>query len=326
MNRWQLGLAAGLGAALSVALVGLYLDHRGEAGREAEREDPIVAPSRVRIEAGGPVVVLDSIETANIGLETAVLGSASASPPRSLPAVVVEEPERVASLRAPISGRLSLPPGTRWPSIGDRLDGNTEVAQVSDARPLTLPLSGMVTRLGARPGEIVAAGQLLLEVVDRSRPAVRVVWDPVAGTAPRTLLLAPPGSGGRVAARLIGPAPEADPLTRRPTFLYRADRAWPGSTPGTPVAALAPSDSPATRGAMVPDEAVVQWDGLAWAYRRRGAGTFERVAVPTDRPVAGGWLAPRGLAAGDTVVITGAQELLSEEFRARISVGDESGE
>jgi hypothetical protein len=32
------------------------------------------------------------------------------------------------------------------------------------------------------------------------------------------------------------------------------------------------------------------------------------------------------LAPGDTVVVTGAQELLSEEFRARVTVGDESGE
>jgi hypothetical protein len=76
----------------------------------------------------------------------------------------------------------------------------------------------------------------------------------------------------------------------------------------------------------VPDEAVVQWDGLAWAYRRSGAGRYERVAVPTDRPVPGGWIAARGFTPGDTVVVTGAQELRSEEFRARVSVGDESGE
>jgi hypothetical protein len=76
----------------------------------------------------------------------------------------------------------------------------------------------------------------------------------------------------------------------------------------------------------VPDRAVVQWDGLAWAYRRHGAERYERVAVPTERPVAGGWIAASRLRAGDTVVVTGAQELLSEEFRARVTVGDESGE
>jgi hypothetical protein len=77
---------------------------------------------------------------------------------------------------------------------------------------------------------------------------------------------------------------------------------------------------------MVPDRGVVQWDGLAWAYRRTGVDTFERVRVPTDRPVPGGWIVTRDFATGDTVVLAGAQELLSEEFRARVSVGEESGE
>jgi hypothetical protein len=50
------------------------------------------------------------------------------------------------------------------------------------------------------------------------------------------------------------------------------------------------------------------------------------VRVATDHPVPGGWLTGPPLAAGDTVVLRGAEELLSEEFRARVTVGDESGE
>jgi len=326
MTRWRVGLALAAGAGLVAGVLALYLEHRGEADRESEREAPIVAPSRLRLEDGGPVVAIDSAEARRMGLETAVLASASGAPPLRLPAQVVEEPERIAAVRAPLSGLLSVPAGARWPAIGDRVDAGAAVGQVSDARPLAPPLGGTVTRVGARPGEIVAAGQLLLEVVDRSRPAVRVVWDPAAGEPPASVVLEPPGAARRISARLIGPAPEADILTRRPAYLYRAERAWPGATPGTPVSALAPSRAPVARGAMVPDAAVVQWDGLAWAYRRRGPGTYERVAVPTDRPVAGGWIAARGLSAGDTVVITGSQELISEEFRARVSVGDEAGE
>jgi hypothetical protein len=129
-----------------------------------------------------------------------------------------------------------------------------------------------------------------------------------------------------VAARLVGPAPEADPVTRRPAYLYRAERAGPGATPGTPVVALVEGAGRATEGVLVPDAAVVQWEGLAWAYRRRAPDAFERVRVPTDRPARGGWIAGPPLAPGDTVVVRGAQELLSEEFRARVTVGGESGE
>jgi hypothetical protein len=70
----------------------------------------------------------------------------------------------------------------------------------------------------------------------------------------------------------------------------------------------------------------VQWEGLAWAYVRRGPGEYARTRVPTDQPAQGGWVAGPPLAVGDSVVVTGVQELLSEEFRARVTVGEESGE
>jgi hypothetical protein len=82
------------------------------------------------------------------------------------------------------------------------------------------------------------------------------------------------------------------------------------------------------RGVFVPSAAVVQWDGLMWVFRRHAAGQYARVRVPEDQPVPGGWLAPEagGLAPGDTVVVRGAQVLLSEEFKSRVRVGDEVAE
>jgi hypothetical protein len=116
-------------------------------------------------------------------------------------------------------------------------------------------------------------------------------------------------------------------VTRRAAYLYRAERAWPGATPGTAAVAIATSQAaPVAAGVLIPDAAVVQWEGLAWTYRRRAPGQFERVRVETTAPVAGGWVARAPFAAGDSVVVRGAQELLSEEFRARVTVGDEAGE
>jgi hypothetical protein len=71
---------------------------------------------------------------------------------------------------------------------------------------------------------------------------------------------------------------------------------------------------------------VVQWDGLEWAWLRRDAGRFIRVRVPTDRPVSAGWLVGPPWQTGDSVVVRGAEQLLSEEFRARVTVGDEVAE
>jgi hypothetical protein len=185
-----------------------------------------------------------------------------------------------------------------------------------------------VTRVGAQPGSLVEAGQTLLEVADYSRPLVRVAWLERAGAAPVRRLSLSSGEGApRVDARLVGPAPEADPVTRRPAYLYRASHAWPGATPGTPVEAIVPGQGgSASEGVLVPDPAVVQWEGLAWAYRQRAPGRFERARVTTSRPAPGGWIAGPPFAPGDSVVVRGAEELLSEEFRARVTVGDESGE
>jgi biotin carboxyl carrier protein len=316
-----------LAATLAAALTLLYRAHRREVDLEAQREAPVVAASRLEEGREAVFVALDSADGRRIGLATEPLRPISRAPEARLAAEVVAEPERRAVIRAPVGGRLTVPDGGRWPSLGDRVRAGVPIAQVSDARPLAPPLAGVVTRVGAQPGAIVEVGQELLEIVDYSRPLIRVAWADPAGGSPRpSIVLTPPDSALRIPARLVGPAAEADPVTRRPAYLYRAARSWPGATPGTPMVALVPGEARATPGVLVPDRAVVQWDGFAWVYLQRAPGRFERVRLATDRPTPGGWIAGAPLAAGDTVVVTGAEELLSEEFRARVTVGDEAGE
>lgn len=321
-----------LAVALAIALVVLYRGHRLEGAREAARDAPVVAPSRVSRESEVVMVSLAPAERRRVGIELAMVRPAPPGAESRLMGEVVPETERAAVLRAPVAGRFTVPDGVRWPALGERVAAHVALAQVSDAQPLALPIGGVVTRVGAQPGALVEAGQALLEVADYSHPLVRVAWLDPRGGPPPTRLRVGPGSTAsaiRVLAHLVGPAPEADPVTRRAAYLYRADRTWPGATPGTPVAAYAETrearGAPAA-GALVPDSAVVQWEGLAWAYRARRADQFERVRVATDRPGAGGWVVDGPLTAGDSVVVRGAEELLSEEFRARVTVGDESGE
>lgn len=311
---------------LVAALAGVLILRPGSGSdREgADDEAPIVAPSRVSENGGEPRVVLDSAEVRRIGLRTAALAPASVHSGRRLPAQVIPEPERTVTLRAPVAGRLTVAEGRRWPSLGERLQPGATLGRVSDAQPLSVPIGGAVTAVGARPGEIVEAGQMLLELADNSHPVVRVAWPAEAGRPAERISLSPAG-GPQVEAMLIGPAPEADPLTRQPAYLYRAHARWPGAVPGTPVTASV-SDGAKAEGVLVPDAAVVQWEGLAWTYLRRGPGEYARVRVSTDQPAPGGWVAGPPLAPGDSVVVTGVQELLSEEFRARVTVGEESGE
>lgn len=292
---------------------------------EADADDAIVAPSRVVVNEGEPRVVLDSAERRRIGLRVAALAHASMETGRHLPGQVIPEPERTVTLRAPVTGRLTVAEGGRWPVLGQRLVAGTTVGRVSDAQPLTVPIGGMVTAVSARPGEIVEAGQALLELADNTRPVVRIAWPGDAGQPPARVSLLPSAGEPPVEASLLGPAPEADPLTRRPAYLYRSRGRWTGAVPGTPVTAVVP-DGEKAEGVLVPDDAVVQWEGLAWVYVSRGGGAFGRVRVPTEQPVPGGWIADDPFEEGDSVVVTGVQELLSEEFRSRVTVGEESGE
>jgi hypothetical protein len=114
------------------------------------------------------------------------------------------------------------------------------------------------------------------------------------------------------------------------------------------IVAVAGSGAP-SHGVFVPAAAVIQWEGLAWVYiedhepeaRDDSAGhpvggsddhaghtTYVRERVDTSHPVDGGWLVASqpddaGLARGDLVVVRGAQQLLSEEFKSRANTGDE---
>ena len=186
-----------------------------------------MAPSRIAERENEPRVVLDSAEASRIGLTMAALAPATAQEGRRLPGQVIPEPERTVTVRAPVAGRLTVTRGGRWPSLGERLEAGAPLGHVSDAQPLSVPIAGIVTAVGARPGEIVEAGQTLLELADNSHPVVRVAWPADVGR-PATRILLLPASGPVVEATLIGPAPEADPLTRQPAYLYRVTRALGG--------------------------------------------------------------------------------------------------
>jgi hypothetical protein len=289
---------------------------------------PATEPSRMVASEGQAAIVLDTATKRRIGITTAVLQPLQHPGELALAGEIVNDPSALAIVRAAVSGRLTIPEGARWPAFGDPLAAGAVLGQVSDALPLTAPRSGVVSRILAQPGELVQAGQGLLEITDYGRPLARIAWGSVAPQQPPTAIFVAPAehSTTRFPARLVGPAPEADPLTRWPAFLYRLDRGWPGARPGAAVQAFVADPKTLLRGVFIPADAVVQWDGLTWVFLERGTGRYIRTRVSAERPVPGGWLEAGDVAAGDTVVIRGAQQLLSEEFRAKIVVGEEVGE
>ena len=124
----------------------------------------------------------------------------------------------------------------------------------------------------------------------------------------------------RVKASLLSPSPKTDPKFQGLSFFYHAPSS--GFLPGMTVTAYLPVGS-SMKGVLVPASAVVWQQGSAWVYVQHNPGRFVRRKLSTDMPMAEGWFSPGGFEPGEMVVVTGAQQLLSEEFHAQIQSDDE---
>ena len=121
-----------------------------------------------------------------------------------------------------------------------------------------------------------------------------------------------PDAGARLPGYLVSPSAQSDPGIAGKSFIYRVPAPIAA---GTPVVAFVPGSEQSTSGVQVPSAAVVWYAGQPWVYVQSGPERFARrplqPAVETD----GGFFVPKGLNAGDSVVTSGAQLLLSEEQR-----------
>jgi biotin carboxyl carrier protein len=342
MTRRRVIFVVGGIAAAVVITVG-FLAGRKELGKERDREAPVAAPSLLRqvsTDAGSEAaIILDDATVQRIGIRTITIGNAaSGGGSIKLTGELVSDPARITTIRAAVPGRVTALGGA-WPSLGQTLSAGREFAQVSDARPLVVPRTGVVTRISSQPGELVQAGQELVELTDFREPLARVVWRLDLPLSPTPTVTVTPlgGLGAGSLARYVAPAAHVDTVTRAPAFMYRVSATWPGARPGLPIVATIPDPRASASGVFVPTEAVVQWEGLSWAYVQRASSAaagrapqhaYVRVRIDTANPIDGGWIvqqAVNGVSAGNTIVVRGAQQLLSEEFRARIEVGNEGG-
>ncbi|HKT07079.1 MAG TPA: HlyD family efflux transporter periplasmic adaptor subunit [Gemmatimonadaceae bacterium] len=326
-------VAGAVAAAIALGAI-IVWSSRGRHEADTSGEESVAPPNRLRAAPGQrgdeAAIVLGGAERDRAGIATRVASGSSAPRHVRLTGELIANPSRQVDVLAPVGGRLTDAGGSgHWPALGDRVAAGAVLGQVSDALPLTAARGGIVTHVGAQPGEMVQAGQELLEITDFAEPLARVVWSADApGAAPRDLSIEPstasPGeASASVPARLVGQGATVDSLTRAPVYLYRLSRAWPGARPGAPIVALVPEPRSLVSGVFVPGSAVVQWQGLPWVYVQHGPNAYVRMRIDASHPVPGGWITALGVAQGDTIVVQGAQVLLSEEFRSRLSVGED---
>jgi hypothetical protein len=144
-----------------------------------------------------------------------------------------------------------------------------------------------------------------------------VPFDLKVDPASAPLVVAPIAAKGEGReAIFVSPSPQVDPQAAGRTFFYRV----PGRDLriGTRVEGRFRSDAEAREGVIVPVSAVVWHAGKAWAYVELDEEKFERREVATRNELDGGWFNSGVFKPGEEVVVSGAQLLLSEEFRYQI--------
>jgi hypothetical protein len=189
-------------------------------------------------------------------------------------------------------------------------------------------VQGFTTQAHQQWGDVIAEwisnGAPELETLLRLQNVLLLVSLPsdVSVTASPEVALIETSPGKMSSARLVSRALRADPRLQGESFFYTTTAKDSGLLPGMNVSILMPL-GPASAGVVVPRTATVWWQGKAWVYVERQPNGFTRCEIATDFPVEQGWFVTSGLAAGDRIVISGAQLLLSEELRAQIqTAGD----
>jgi hypothetical protein len=161
-----------------------------------------------------------------------------------------------------------------------------------------------------------AALQTLLK---RQSRLVRLVFPhelPRSSALPRILIAPVSISGQQVEARFISESDQGSMVLPGKTYFYIVD----GSDlrVGTRVVATVTTGGEKRDGTIVPNEAVVWHAGKAWVYVMQDPETFARYEISIANELYDGWFQSGLLAAGDKVVVSGAQLLLSEELKFQI--------
>lgn len=181
--------------------------------------------------------------------------------------------------------------------------------------PLELAHGGEVVEVGAHPGEAVEPGALLLRVA-RFDELLAEIELPIGAAVDvksmRVVALSHPDHP--IDAELVSRDPRPDAAAPGARVFARVRAGNLELRPGEAVTAYVQAASAAVEGAVVPRAAVVRFAGKAWAYAQIADGSFARRELALDAPREDGWFTSAAWTRGASVVVAGAQTLLSSEM------------
>src|SRR5713101_7075835 len=333
-----------IAAAVAVlAVLVIYVWFFGGAGRDEGEEDGaeqvVSAAPKISHSGGGQVVVeLSRDEQARIGLETERVNAVTESQEATAYGVVLD-PAPLAALDAELASTRAAVAASRAEYERARLLHSEqqnvslkdfEIARAkfqADQAQLNLLNQRLADEWGVKisamsPGE---RASLIDALTKRIAGIVRLSLPPGQSLAqePTEARITVLGYDTHpLVTRSIWYAPTADPHLQGQGFLLKVEAQGFPLRPGTAVTGNLESPGTAKPGIVVSEAAIVRTGDRAWAYVQIAPTQFERRRLDAAMPSARGWFVTSGFAAGDDVVVIGAQALLSEELKSQIQVKD----
>ncbi|WP_375456875.1 efflux RND transporter periplasmic adaptor subunit [uncultured Methylobacterium sp.] len=308
----------------------------------ATRPAPMPAARRTAIEGGRVVVTLTPEERARIGVETVRRAPASHAIEIQAYGSVLDLARvteltnsyagataqlQTAQARAEVSRAAFQRARSLGPYATQVQIETTEGTFQTDQAALAAAQS-QVRTLGATAQQewgpvigrgIVERSPALTRLIERADFLVQVTLPPgesLKGTPGAAFAEVPPQSA-RVPLRFVSAATRTDQRIQGLSSFYTV-AGDSGLLPGMSMLAFITSERAAT-GILVPEDAVVHWQGAAWFYRAVAGDAFARHPVGADPALSGDAFVVADL--GETeIVLRGAQALLSEELKAQLRV------
>ena len=347
-RNWKRLFTAGLALMLAVILARLIVPGRKAAAdqNDDDAEHAIKPPSRVSVQNGQTILTLDTRTQSQAGVTVAPLKEVTSRREITAPAIVLSAQGLVSARASYTAERINLEKAQVSVHVDqeeyDRLkilyEGRQNASQksleaargalrldqadVAGARQaLALQADAVRQTWGGVIARWMAANPASLNrVFNQSEFLVQVTLPAGAESRPPAGITLEIAGTTQIEARFISPFPQVDPRVQGVGLLYIV-RNHSGLAPGLNLLAHIPIGRQ-MRGVMIPESAIVWWQGNAWVYQQTAPGRFVRRMVPTNTPLENGIFVSSGFSPGDKIVVRGAQALLSEEFRSQIQPED----
>lgn len=319
-----------------------------EAYSQEEQEEEIASPPRVSSESGAAMVTL-SIETQRqSGIVASPLRTAHYQSTLSAFGTVVNldgyselrtrylaAQAEASVVRASIANsrkeyQRMLQLNRDDHNVSDRAVAAAEAAWKADEARLAAAetkAASIRDTMRQQWGETLAAwatqqpaGEALQRLLQHREVLLQITLPFDAATPGKStaLMIEPAGAGGKTTrATFVSAAPQTDAAIQGETFFYRASA--DNLRVGMRIAAHLTQSGKSVGGTVIPASAVVWYGGKTWVYQKQSEERFIRRQVSTEREAGDGWFNTGNIKAGDEIITSGAQLLLSEEFKYQIT-------